>query len=254
MASRKRVGLALGGGVVRGMAHIGVLAALETAGIQVDVVAGSSVGSIIGAGFCAGLSVEELKALAGQMSWFRLVRLVWPARGFASFAPMERWLIKNYGDTTFDQLKIPFAAVTTDLQTGDSVVLFQGRLAPALCASCSVAGLAVPVEMDGRLLCDGNFTNSVPVSVARDMGADYVIGVDIFQHAIRRRLGALGYGLAGLELLIQRSGGGMHMADCLISPDLSGATYLRFSQREKMYELGWKAAQSQVGKILRDLS
>lgn len=253
MAPRKRVGLALGGGVVRGIAHIGVLAVLEQAGISIDCLAGSSAGSLIAAGYAAGLGVEGLKNLAGQMSWLRLLRPVWPARGLASFAPLEKWLMGKFGDITFDQLHIPFCAVTTDLNSGEMVPLCQGRVAPAVRASCSVAGLIVPAEIDGRLLCDGNFSNGVPVSVARAMGADYVIGVDIFQPGIRTGLGALGYGIAGLEILIQNTGNGLQSADCLISPDLTRVSYVRFSQWERLIELGAKAAEEKVGLILKEL-
>jgi NTE family protein len=108
-----------------------------------------------------------------------------------------------------------------------------------------------PAEIDGRLLCDGNFSNSLPVSVVRAMGADYVIGVDIFTPAIRPRFGAFGYLAAGLEVLIQSSGGGIHDADCLISPNLAGETYLRFSQRKKLIELGAQAARERLGDIQR---
>jgi NTE family protein len=246
---RKRVGLALGGGVVRGIAHIGVLDVLEEAGILVDYIAGSSAGALIGATYCAGVTPAHLRQSARRLNWFKWLRPVWPVRGFFSFRKMEDWLIEQMGDVNFNDLHIPFAVVATDMNDGDMVVLDRGRVAPAVVASCSVAGVIAPSEIDGRLLCDGNFSNSVPVGVVRAMGAEYVIGVDIFMPTVRRWMGALGYLLAGAEILIQSAGGGIRAADCLVAPDLAGMSYIRFSQAEKLYTLGAQAARKKLPEI-----
>jgi NTE family protein len=254
MENHKRIGLALGGGVVRGMAHIGVLSVLEQAGIPIDCVAGSSVGSVIGAAYCAGLSPEQLYQFASMVSWWRIARPVWPVRGLVSFQRLERLLMRELGDISFADLRIPFAVVATDLIQAEIVVLHRGKVAPAVRASCSVPGVVVPAELDGRLLCDGNFSDSVPVSVVRQMGASYVIGVDIFTPKIRPNLGPLGYGVAGIEILIQAAGGGIRSADCLISPNLAGKTYLLFSKRDELFELGAQAARSSLAEIRNALA
>lgn len=245
---RKRVGLALGGGVARGMAHIGVLTVLERAGIPIDYVAGSSAGSVIGAAYCTGLGVERIKEKALRLRWWHFIRLVWPARGLVSFDNLARWIRREVGDIHFEDLETPFAAVATDLRSGKPVVLDRGPLALSVQASCSVPGFVTPVELNGFLLGDGSLSNTVPVSVLKTMGADYVIGVDIFSTAIRR-LGPLGMGLAALEILVERAGGGIDQADCLITPNLSGKTYLRFSQRETFFRLGQQAAEAKLDQI-----
>jgi NTE family protein len=249
----KRVGLALGGGMVRGVAHIGVLDVLHRAGIKIDCIAGSSAGALIGAAYCAGWDVKKIKEISHRLTWWKIVRPVWPSKGLVTLAPIEHWFVKTFGDPLFSDLRIPFTVVATDLNTGESVTLHEGRVAPALRASCSVPGFITPVELNGRLLCDGNLSNSVPVSAVREMGADYVIGVDIFLPAMRMGWGAVGYGAAGLEILVQRAGGGIDCADCLIAPVLGGATYMRFSKRHQLYELGVQAAEAKLPDILQDL-
>lgn len=251
---RKRVGLALGGGVVRGLAHIGVLEVLLEAGIPIDYVAGTSAGSLVGASFCAGLSIDEIREFALGLRWWHIARPVFPLQGFFTFAPMESLIIRTFGDLNFEDLNIPFAAVATDMETGETVAFREGRLAPAVRASCTVPGLVVPVKMNGRLLADGSLSNTVPVSILRAMGADYVIGVDIFSSSIRRRWGPFGLGFAALEILIQRSGGGIEEADCLIAPNLAGATYIRFSKKEQLMSLGSQAAQEKLGCIRQALA
>jgi NTE family protein len=251
---RMCVGLALGGGVVRGLAHVGVLSELIRAGIPIDLVAGTSAGSIIGAAYCTGVSIERIRAFSEYFRWRRFARLVWPVRGWISFDKLARLMISEFGDLKFSDLKTPFAVIATDLGTGEAVTLRQGRIAPAVQASCSVPGFVTPVEIDGRLLGDGSLVNTVPVSVLREMGADYVIGVDIFSSALRSRLGPFGLGMTAIEILVRGAGGGIREADCLISPELAGMTYLRFSQRKDLIRLGAESARAQLDGIRSALS
>ena len=252
-ADRKRVGLALGGGVVRGLAHLGVLAALEQAGIPIDFVSGTSAGSIIGATYCAGVSVETIKTFSMNMRWWHVARPVLPVQGLVSFYKLRTWLTDKIGDLEFADLKIPYAIMATDLESGQPIRLDSGRLAPAVQASCAVPGLVRPVKMDGRLLVDGSLSNTIPVSTLREMGADYVIGVDIFKPSLRHWLGPLGMAITALEILVERAGGGIDQADCLIAPRLAGQTYFRFSKKDELYALGWEAAQEQIPAIKADL-
>jgi NTE family protein len=247
--SALRIGLALGGGAVRGLAHLGVLAVLDRERIPIDCIAGTSVGSLVGAAYCAGLGVENLNQVVAQVNWRTIASLTWPAQGFVSFAKLERWMVKLLGDLDFADLGIPFAAVATDIESGQPVLLREGRLAPAVRASCSIPGIVPPVKMDGRLLGDGVTSDNLPVAAARALGADCVIGVDICRPALRRRWGPLGMGFTALETLAQRAGGGLEAADCLISPDLSGFSYVRFSQRRELIARGIQAAEQQLPLI-----
>jgi NTE family protein len=253
MDTPPKIGLALGGGVVRGLAHIGVLEVLERHAIPLHCVTGASVGSLVGSAYCAGLSLAEIRAMALRLHWWDLGALTWPRRGLLSFRKLEALLIRTRGDLTFDQLHRPFAVAATDMETGAPVMLHTGRVAPAVHASCAVPGVIAPVEIDGRLLGDGNFSDSIPVRAARTLGANYVIGVDIMPPRLRRRLGPPGYLMAAIEILIQRAGDGLVEADCLIQPALSGATYLRFSKAHQLIALGAQAAEAQIPRIKQAL-
>lgn len=246
--ARKRVGLALGGGAVRGLAHLGVLKTLERAGVRVDCVSGTSVGALVGAAFCAGVGVQRMEGLAAQIGWRNIARPTWPAQGLVSFARLERWLVGLLGDLVFEELAIPLAVMATDLESGRPVVLREERLAAAVRASCAIPGIVTPLRMEGRLLGDGGVTDNLPVAAARDL-ADFVIGVDVCRPAYRRRWGPWGAGLAALETLVRHAGGGVYEADCLIAPDLAGYSYVRFGQRESLMALGARAAEESLPVI-----
>ncbi len=245
----KQVGLALGGGVMRGWAHLGVLSVLEESGVPINFMSGTSAGSLIAAFYCAGNNVEQLIEYAREFGWLKIIRFTWPVRGFITFDKLTSWMVQRLGDLQFSDLEIPLTIVATDLMSGTPITIDSGRLSPAVQASCSVPGLVTPVELDGRLLCDGGISDMLPVSVLRNMGADYVIGVDIFPFTLRRYLGPLGYLLASLEILLERAGGGIDEADCLISPQLSGQTYVRLSKRQTLYDLGRKATLEKLDCI-----
>jgi NTE family protein len=246
---RKKVGLALGGGVVRGLAHAGVLTALVEEGIPVDMVAAASAGSFIGASFCSGASPQDIRQHGSTLRWWNLAGPSLPWRGLVTFDPMRRWLIKTLGDVRLEDLPIPMAVAVTDLETGAPVYLFQGPLAEAVQASCSIPGLVTPVRIGERWLGDGSVSDSVPVDILRQMGAEYVIGVDIFTVSPRLYLGPLGVLLTTLEILVEHAGGGIGRADCLISPALAGKTYFRFSKREELFALGEQAAREKLPEI-----
>jgi NTE family protein len=252
--SRKKVGLALGGGVARGPAHIGVLSVLEEAGIPIDCVAGASAGSVIGAVYCAGLELAQMRSLARQMTWQQIASPVWPRRGLVSFKQMEPWIEAYLGDLNLEDLPVPMAAVTTDIYTGEPFVLREGRLATAVRASSSVPGVVEPVTVNGRLLCDGGIASNVPVNAVRQLGADYVIGVDLFAPKYDGRGGPLGIGFSAIETLIRNSGSGTTTADCLIVPEIDDHSYLRFAQCDAYIALGEAAARQKLPQILADLN
>ena len=249
----KRVGLALSGGISRGPAHIGVLNVLIQQGVPIDCVTGVSAGSIVGAVYCAGLPLAKMNQLALEMGWRRIAHLVWPRRGFIHFKKLERFLIDMIGDVEFHDLKIPFAVVVTDLMTGEPVTINEGRVATAVHASCAVPGFVEPVERDGRLLGDGGVSCNLPGKQVRALGADYVIGVDLMQPHLRRRMGPFRFGALALETLIQRSGGGLDAVDCLIQPALAGFNSLLFNRPAYLIERGEAAARQQQDTILAAL-
>lgn len=180
----KRVGLALGSGGARGWAHLGVLQALQEKGIQVDVIAGTSMGAVVGA-FLAARRETGLRELAENLDWRRLRQFFWEVSLSRSGLTDGRRLLAEFqrmlGIREFRELDLPFRAVATDLNTGGEVILSSGNLLQAIRASISIPGLFSPVAIGRRILVDGGLVNPVPVSVVRDMGAQTVIAVDVVQ-------------------------------------------------------------------------
>lgn len=179
-----RIGLALGGGGARGLAHIGVLKVLQREQIPIDVVTGTSMGGIVGAMYAAGLPIEQMEAEAlkhgdiGQI--FKLVDLRLIGNGLLGGQRIKNLLAEMLGaDTTFADLRLPFAVVSVDYTSGREVVLKEGKLVDAVRATMSVPGVFEPVELDGCHLLDGGVLDNVPVDVARELGAEKVIAVDV---------------------------------------------------------------------------
>ena len=246
---KPKIGLALSGGGARGTVHVGVLSVLLEAGIPIDMVAGTSVGSLVGAAYCAGLPIDRLIAMSLSTSWKDLSHFTLSKYGFVNFARIEPWIKNFIGDVDIQDLAVPFAAVTADMELGRMVVLREGSVATAVRASCSVPGLVTPVEVNGRLLSDGGIFDNLPVDVVRTMGADYVIGVDIFVPSNYRRMGALGIGLQSIEMMVRHSGGRVEDADCLIVPEISGHAYHRFSKTQEFINLGAEATRKALPAI-----
>ncbi len=249
---RKKIGLALSGGVARGPAHVGVLTVLEREGIPIDYVAGASAGAIVGAAYCAGIPMTDIRQLALKTGWRKTAMFTLSRHGLLSFARIETII----DETTMPGLHIedlatPFTAVVTDLEKGEQKFLQKGPLGPAVRASCSVPGLITPVKINGRLYCDGGVSDNLPVDAVRAMGADYVIGVDLFVPIYRKWLGFFGAANAALQTLVRQAGGGYKSADCLIVPDISGHNFLDFSESktEQYIRAGEEATEAALPLI-----
>jgi len=174
------IGLALSGGAARGIAHAGVLEILVEAGIAVRAVAGTSAGSVVGALFAAGVAPAEISRLALETRWSDLFRVRLPHAGMISGEGLERYFERVIPARTFAELRLPFAAVATDLATGRRVDLTSGSLACAVLASCSLPVLLEPVRRDDRLLVDGGVSSQLPVRAMREtLGVTPVIAVDV---------------------------------------------------------------------------
>src|SRR6202047_5182960 len=174
---RPRVGLALAGGFARGIAHVGVLRALTRAGIPIDCVAGTSVGALIGACYCAGVPLDDMQRIASTTTFADFGRWTPSWLGLATNHRMENYFARFNRVKTFEELKTPFAVAATDINAGISVYYTRGELAPALRGSCAYPGLFVPIQFEGRTLVDGFLTAPVPVEGALLLGADIVIAI-----------------------------------------------------------------------------
>jgi NTE family protein len=249
-----RVGVALSGGAVRGLAHLGVMRVLAESNIPIDCIAGCSAGSILGALYCAGISLEQIHSYVPFITWRRIASLSRSRQGLLSFDKLERLMIMLLGDIDFSDLQIPFAVVVMDVVTGERLIITEGRLAPAIRASCSIPGVATPVEIDGRLLADGGVVDNLPIDAALALRADYVIGVDVFEPHYLRERGPIGKGLTAIETMVRNSGGGVRRADFLISPKTAGQTYMHFSHYERLISLGRQAARQSVPDLKKSIS
>ena len=197
-----RVGVALGSGSARGLAHIGVLRALQEAGINVHCVAGTSMGAVVGAVYASG-KIERMAERLANLDWAGIVALldpVFPRSGLIDGQRVAEFVRAHVPGALIEDLALPFAAVATDWETGAEVVAQSGDLTEAVRASIAVPGIVTPVRSNGRLLVDGGLVNPVPVSVARALGAEVVIAVDLNHDIVtsrRNRVAAKNKGMNG---------------------------------------------------------
>ncbi|MGH9452969.1 MAG: patatin-like phospholipase family protein, partial [Terriglobia bacterium] len=162
--SGRRIGLALGGGFARGLAHIGVLKVLVENHIPIHAIAGTSVGSIVGAAFASGATPEEMREKARDIRWRSFARWTIHRLGMAKTDRMDEMLLQLFHTLRFEDLAIPLHILATDLVTGEPVIFTNGDLIPAVRGSCSFPGLFVPVEYQGHMLVDGALISSVPAA------------------------------------------------------------------------------------------
>lgn len=178
-AARPKIGLALGGGAARGFAHIGVIKMLEAQGIVPDVVVGTSAGAVVGALYAAGLDAFAIQKAAIQLDEKLFADWTFGGRGLLKGEALQEYINQHIHRRTLEKLAKPFATVATDLATGERVVFRTGDTGMAVRASAAVPGVFQPAQFNGRSYVDGGLTSPVPVVAAREMGADFVIAVDI---------------------------------------------------------------------------
>jgi NTE family protein len=251
VAMRKKVSLALGSGGLRGLAHIGVLKVFERENIPVDMIAGCSIGSLIGALYAAGLTPEMMEKLAKNLHRRHWIDFVVPKNGLVAgdrVLEMMRLLTKNM---TFEQLRIPLAIVATNLCDGKETVFASGSVAEAVRASISVPGVFCPYTYNGSTYVDGAVVNPTPVDVARDMGGNFVIAVDL-AHAgtvcsVTNIFDVLimSIDIMERELLKHR----LVHSDVLIQPKVGNILPSSFEHVDELISLGEEAAQAAIPEI-----
>lgn len=282
---RPKIGLVLSGGAARGLAHIGVLKALEEQGIKIDAIAGTSMGAVVGGLYASGYKVDELERLALEIDWrqalsdapprkdvpFRrkqddrdfLVKQKLSFRDDGSLglplgviqgqnlALLLESLLAHTSDTRdFDKLAIPFRAVATDIASGEKVVFSRGHLPQVIRASMSIPAVFAPVELDGRLLVDGGMVDNIPLDVAREMGVDVAIVVDIGSPLRNRKQLATVVDVLNqsITLMTRRNSeeqlAQLHRDDILIQPPLASFGVTDFGRAQEMIDAGYRAAQA----------
>ncbi|MGE6660043.1 patatin-like phospholipase family protein [Pseudomonas sp. NPDC077408] len=288
--TQPRTGLVLSGGAARGLAHIGVLKALEEQGVQIDAIAGTSMGAVIGGLYAAGYSVDELEKLALELDWqqvlsddppredipFRrkqddrdfLVKRKLSFRDDGSLGLplgviqgqnlallLERLLVHASDIRDFDRLPIPFRAVATDIANDKKVIFRSGHLPQAIRASMSIPAVFAPVEIDGRLLVDGGMVDNVPMDVARDMGVDRLIVVDIGTPLLPREqlLTVVDVLNQSITMMTRRNSEAqlatLRPEDLLVQPMLAAFGSTDFGRAEQLIDAGYRAADALGGRL-----
>ena len=255
--NRPTVGLALSGGAARGMAHAGVIRALAENNIPIDFVAGTSAGALVGGAFASGMTLDQIEDLGRQMRWRHVGRMTVSRFGLQSNARLERYLRDRLPVTRFEDLRLPFAALATDLNSGAAVVMRdRGDVPFAIRASCAIPGLYVPViDEQGRKLVDGGLVAVIPVSVARSLGADIVIAVDVNASGATF-FGSTTSSLFGVVLqsmmVIQQTASHYQrsLADVVISPRVDHIRWDQMRRGEELIAAGYVAGLEAVPEIL----
>jgi NTE family protein len=250
-----RIALVLGGGAARGFAHIGVIRVLEQERIPVDLVVGTSVGSLIGALYASEKSSFDLEWTAFQLQQddlfdFRLLNTV-TGMGYARGDRLEAFVREKVKHDAIEKLKVPFAAVATDLNWGQRVVMDRGSVARAVRASSAIPGIFEPVSHMGKLLVDGGVIDNIPIDVAREKGAEVVIAVDISEDVGNTKITNLldvilqSTNIMFAENVAHRKQG----ADVLVQPDVRGIGMLDFTQKKRAMQSGMDATRAAMPRI-----
>jgi NTE family protein len=249
-AERPRVGLALAGGFARGIAHIGVLRALKNGGIPIDVVAGTSVGALIGACYCAGAGLDEMQRIGAVTDFTSFGRWTPSWLGLATNQRIERYLARFTSKRTFEELTTPLAIAATDINAGITVYYTRGLLGPPLRGSCAYPGLFVPMQFEDRTLVDGFLTAPVPVDGAALLGANVIIAVYLEAGAVDRPRTAADV-ISRSFTIIQRHADvtWRQQADVIIEPDVKPFLWDDFTRTDELVAAGEVAATAALPRI-----
>lgn len=239
-----RIGLALGGGAARGFAHIGVIQVLEEQGIKVDLVAGTSAGSLVAALYASGKNGRELGALAQGMDETAITDWAFPGRALIRGEALARYVREQTGGKSIEQMKLPLGIVATDLDSGAALLFQRGDPGVAVRASSAVPAVFQPVKIGNREYVDGGLVSPVPVRFARQMGADLVVAVDITAVPEGNATGDAVRMLLQTFAIMGRSINSFELkeADVVIRPKLAGVSSADFTVRAKSLQAGREAA------------
>jgi NTE family protein len=245
----RKVGLALGGGVVLGAAHVGVLQAINELNIRVDCVTGTSIGAFVAALYAFGKPWHDLEQIAVDLEWIDTASLALSQFGLLSNQKLGELLRNLIGDVGFEDAQIPLGMVASNVVTGQRVKLTEGRVADSVMASSCIPGIFNPVMIGGEMLIDGGLLENVPIMVAREMGAETIIAVDLFTASHSRRNPE---NLVDLLLntyysaMINAARPYNEFADVVITPDLSEFNLLSTDQIPAIIQTGYLAAKEKL--------
>jgi NTE family protein len=249
------IGIALSGGAARGNAHVGVLRAFAENNIRIDFVAGTSAGSIVGGALAAGMPLDQIEEFGRRLRWRDIGRVTMSRLGVQSNERLEQFLRERLPVAKFEDLPVPFAAVATDLKTGTAVVMRdQGDLPFAIRASCTIPGWYVPVvDEQGRQLVDGGLVAVVPSTVARSLGADIVIAVDVNAEGatfLGPTSSVIGVLLQSM-LVFQKTATNYQLeaADLVIRPKVGHIRWDEMGRADELITAGYEAGLESIPRI-----
>jgi NTE family protein len=251
-ARRPKIGVALGGGFARGLAHIGVLKVLEEEAIPVDFLAGTSVGSVIGAGYASGISAKELEEVAHLVRFKDFSRWTFSRFGLFSNDKMSIFLGKILRCKTFEDLKIPLAVAATDIITGEAAVFTSGDLVDPVRASCAYPGMFQPVQIGSKVLVDGLLAHAVPAMPLREMGAERVLSVHLAAHWVKPRGPRHVFDVIGQCFSIAQDrmcGPWRAASDVVLEPEIGDFGYDDFARASELIRAGEVACRAAMPKI-----
>lgn len=249
--SDKKIGLALGGGAVLGAAHIGVLKALEELNINVSYLTGTSIGALIGSIYAFHGDYSAAKDVVIDLTWRDISSLSLSKFGLFSNQKMHDFVQETIGDVTFEESDIPMAFVATNITTGKKVVLNQGKVAEAVMASSCIPGVFHPVEINDTLLVDGGIVENVPISPLQEMGADYIIAIDLnTNHTYQQPKNLIDVLLNTFHFTLSNATKlQIENADVLIQPDLSDFSRVDVKHAEDLIKAGYNETLKAFGKL-----
>ncbi len=244
-----KIGLALGSGGAKGFAHLGALKAFEENGIEFDLVAGASIGSVVGAFYSAGYSSTDVSELLKRIDFGEIKNAFMIKMDTSGlFNVIDR----EIGAMNIEELPKSFKAVATEIESGDEHVFESGSVAKALCASSSIPPFFKPVLIDGVRYVDGAFSNSIPADLVKEMGADYVVGIDLSTREAKPSL--LSKLFPTYKAKVKEPWAkGYQYSDTMLHPDLNEYSAIEFWHGSEMYDIGYHHALSFIPKIKEDI-
>lgn len=246
------IGLALGGGAAKGVAHIGVLKALEDANIEVDYIAGTSVGAMIAALYAFKVDVETIGSLARRLTMSKVTSFKLNKTGFFSTESLRELMLEYVGDVTIEDAAIPLSIVATDINSGEEIILTSGSVVDAVCASAAIPGIYIPVEINGRTLVDGGLVQNVPIEALQTAGAGVTIASHLNSVSHYQEIShVLDVMRNAFEIAVsQHTQDQLKEADLLISMDLSDFSLRDNTERyDELFNIGHQAATVQLTKL-----
>ena len=247
------IGLALGGGAAKGVAHIGVLKALEDADIEVDYIAGTSVGAMIAALYAFRVDVETIGSLARRLTMSKVTSFKLNKTGFFSTESLRELMLEYVGDVAIEDAAIPLSIVATDINSGEEIILTSGSVVDAVCASAAIPGIYIPVEINGRTLVDGGLVQNVPIEALQTAGAGVTIASHLNSVSHYQEIShVLDVMRNAFEIAVsQHTQDQLKEADLLISMDLSDFSLRDNTERyDELFNIGHQAATVQLTKLV----